>query len=83
MSRSKTGTPIAESHPAHNLGFVDGEIREQLLKTPPQLLLESENYQKQLHELRNDWKYAFVLQWLYYFRGAIRLSGEPFTVDVS
>lgn len=83
MSRSNTGTPVASEHPATRLTFVDPEIRELLLKTPQQLLLESESYKIQLNELRNDWKYAFVVQWLYYFRGAIKLGGDPFTVDVS
>jgi len=82
MSRSKTGTPVSDNHPANNLTYIEEEIKLQLQKTPFQLLLESENYQQQLHDLRNSWKFAFVVQWLYLFRGAIRLSGEPFTVDL-
>jgi hypothetical protein len=83
MSRSKTGTPVIEDHPAHRLKFVDEEIKAQLLKTPTHLVLEQETYQAQLKELRNDWRYAFVIQWLTYFRGAIRMANDPLTVDVS
>ncbi|CCH46733.1 ISWI one complex protein 2 [Wickerhamomyces ciferrii] len=83
MSRSsKTATPVSDNHPANKLTFIDEEIKIQLQKTPFQLVIEAANYQQQLKEVRNDWKYAFVLQWLYLFRGAIRLSGEPFNVDL-
>lgn len=83
MSRSKTATPVvADSHPAHALTFVDPEIKEQLLKTPTHLLLEQESYQQQLKELRSDWRYAFVIQWITYFRGTIRMANDPFTIDV-
>ncbi|KAH3672015.1 hypothetical protein WICMUC_004522 [Wickerhamomyces mucosus] len=83
MSRSKQSTPSAnEDHPAHKLTFVDDEIKQQLLKTPFKLLIEDENYQAQLKELRNSWKYAFVLQWLFFFRGTIKLINEPVTVDL-
>lgn len=82
MSRSKTGTPVSENHPANDLNFIDEEIKLQLQKTPFQLLIESDTYRQQLHDLRNNWKYAVVLQWLYLFRGAIRLSGETFSVDI-
>lgn len=82
MSRSKTGTPVSEHHPANKLTYIEEDIKLQLQKTPFQLIIEAENYQQQLNDLRNDWKYAVVLQWLYLFRGAIRLSGEPFSVDI-
>lgn len=83
MSRSKTGTPAAENHPAHTLKYVDDEIKQQLLKTPTHLAIEQDSYRNQLRELRNDWRYAFVIQWITYFRGAIRLANDAFTIDVS
>ncbi|CDR40533.1 CYFA0S05e01552g1_1 [Cyberlindnera fabianii] len=82
MSRLKTATPPASGHPANKLTYVDEEMKNALLRTPFALLLEHETYKIQLQELRNDWRYAWVIQWLYYFRGAIKLSGEPFTVDL-
>lgn len=83
MSRSKQSTPAANvDHPANELTFVDDQIKQQLLKTPVKLLLEDDTYKIQLNELRNNWKYSFCLQWLFFFRGASRLTNETITVDL-
>ncbi|ANZ73850.1 BA75_00063T0 [Komagataella pastoris] len=69
------------SHPAERLSdFVPEEFRIQLAKTPPRLTIEQPVYQDRLKEIRNNEKFAFIVQWLYLLRGVIKLYEEHFDV---
>lgn len=74
---------VDEAHPANSLEFVSEEVKTQLLKTPYKLVLEGESYVQQLQEVRNNWKFQVVFEWLFYFRGCIRINiNDPFNIEL-
>ncbi|KAI0461676.1 hypothetical protein LJB42_004748 [Komagataella kurtzmanii] len=73
--------PTSTGHPAERLSdFVPEEFRIQLAKTPPRLTIEQPVYQDRLKEIRNNEKFAFIVQWLYLLRGVIKLYEVHFDV---
>ncbi|ODQ81618.1 hypothetical protein BABINDRAFT_159887 [Babjeviella inositovora NRRL Y-12698] len=70
------------AHPAvHLTSIVSKDLREQLLKVPSLLATEDPVYRSTLAALRSNWKFAYVVQWLYNFRSNVRLAAELFDVD--
>lgn len=73
--------PLQPEHPALALSkLLSEEVKAQLLKTPPVLPLEAEIYRQRLTDLRDDWKFGFVVQWCYLFKSIIKLN-DHFDVD--
>ncbi|QPG73664.1 hypothetical protein FOA43_000977 [Brettanomyces nanus] len=68
-------------HPATNLSKRVGEdVKKQFLTTPPALLIENPAYSSILSKLRNDYKFCYLVQWLYVLKHLIRM-GEAFDVE--
>ena len=75
-----TAKPIAE-HPAEGLSkLVPEEIKQQLLKTPKALLIENPIYEATLTSLRNNYRYSYIVQWIYLLKHVIKLS-DAFDVE--
>ncbi|CDK28816.1 unnamed protein product [Kuraishia capsulata CBS 1993] len=73
--------PVQE-HPAEHLSsFVPDEYKQQLLKTPPRQQLEDPLYQQRLAALRDNYKFAFIVQWFQLLRSEIRLTNDAFDVE--
>lgn len=76
-------TSIAKSsdHPAESLSkLVPEDIKNQLLKTPKFLMIEHQNHASTLSSLRNNFKYSFVVQWIYLLKHVIKLA-DAFDVE--
>ncbi|KAG7719080.1 hypothetical protein KL949_002060 [Ogataea haglerorum] len=73
--------PVQSTHPAETLSdLVADDVRAVLLKTPPTLLIEDPVYHNRLTELRNDYRYAYVVQWIYLLRHLVKIT-ENFDVE--
>ncbi|KAH3663706.1 hypothetical protein OGAPHI_005107 [Ogataea philodendri] len=67
--------PVQSTHPAEKLSnLVDEEVKAVLLKAPARLLIEDPVYHTQLTALRNEYRYAYVVQWIYLLRHMIKLE---------
>lgn len=90
MPSSNTLTPVPTDHPANRLTIGDEEDIATLLKLasslPNDQLVESleQQYPKEprWREFRNDFRYLYVLNWMYQCRGYIKLANEHFDVDL-
>ncbi|TID29741.1 hypothetical protein CANINC_001659 [Pichia inconspicua] len=79
MPVAKNITP--SSHPAENLSnAVPEDIKNQLLKTPKYLSIEYDRYNNTLNSLRNDFKYCYIIEWLYLMKHLIKLY-DAFDVE--
>ncbi|GMM37050.1 hypothetical protein DASC09_043750 [Saccharomycopsis crataegensis] len=72
----------SSDHPAESLKHINAEIVAQLSKLPSKLPTEGEPYLSQIKPLRSSFEYAFVYNWLSVFRGAIKMSADPFHVYI-
>lgn len=74
-------TPKYVDHPAESLSrLISEEIKAQFLKTPKYLLIENQVYSETLKNLRNNYKYSYVVQWIYLLKHVIKLS-DAFDVE--
>ena len=85
-SHSSTPVPIDADHPIHflNIGNLD-QIASLSKQTPIILLNQQEENGFQTPELvalRNSNKYVFVINWLYNYRGYLKLQSELFDIDL-
>lgn len=72
---------VASDHPANFLSKrVDEDVKRQLLMTPPGLLIENPAYKEVLHRIRSNFKFCYIIQWLYLMKHLIRLS-DAFDVE--
>jgi len=68
-------------HPANFLSKrVDEDVKKQLLMTPPGLLIENPAYKDVLQRIRSNFKFCYIIQWLYLMKHLIRLS-DAFDVE--
>lgn len=68
-------------HPAVSLSkIVPEEVKAQYLKTPKLLLIENPVYAARLTALRNNYKYSYIVQWIYLLKHIIKLS-DAFDVE--
>ncbi|KGT64611.1 hypothetical protein MEK_05392 [Candida albicans 12C] len=85
-SHSSTPVPIDASHPIHSLNIGNQDQIASLSKQTPIILLnqqEENGFQTpELVALRNSNKYVFVINWLYNYRGYLKLQSELFDVDL-
>lgn len=90
-SKSLTPIPLGSDHPAHNLNIGDAEDIQTLLKLAPVKLpnratVESliQNYPKDKRwtSFREDFRYIYVMNWMYQCRGYIKLASEHFDADL-
>lgn len=93
MTSSKSQTPVAvdSSHPGHALTIGNEEEKSALLKLTPVLLpndttVESlqHNYpkDKRWKTFRSDYRYIYVVNWMYQCRGYLKLASDHFDVDL-
>ncbi|ODV77209.1 uncharacterized protein CANTADRAFT_7704 [Suhomyces tanzawaensis NRRL Y-17324] len=82
VAKSKSSTPAIEGHPSLNLSVGNQDQITQLSKLQPILLLNQQDESDELKALRVDYKYLYVVNWLYNFRGYIKLQSETFDVDL-
>ncbi|KAK6457426.1 uncharacterized protein RJT20DRAFT_40238 [Scheffersomyces xylosifermentans] len=83
--KSKSSTPALpdESHPALGLSIGTKDQIATLSKLHPTNLSNQVEYNTdELNELRCSYKYLYVVNWLYNFRGYIRLQSELFDIDL-
>lgn len=84
---SKSNTPGAD-HPAHSLLVGTDEQKSLLAKALPVKLpndvfeAASDSNAKIMKELRNDYRYVYVNNWIHQCRGYVKLASEPFDVDL-
>lgn len=93
--KRKIPTPITNNntittnqHPVESLMIGNHEQQTGLIKQQP-IHLPNEIFENKseenkliLKKLRNNFKYIYVIQWIYQCRGFIRLSSEYFDVDL-
>ncbi|KAG7662050.1 uncharacterized protein J8A68_004438 [[Candida] subhashii] len=84
VAKGSFATPAAnESHPAHSLNVGTDDQIQSLLKLTPIILPNHQEYQTEdIVRLRQSYKYLYVINWLYNFRGFIKLQSELFDVDL-
>ena len=86
VSKSKSSTPTVadSSHPANSLSFGNDDQISALSKLHPTLLAnqQDEYNTDTLNDLRASYKYLYVVNWLYHFRGYIKLQLDLFDVDL-
>ncbi|VEU22533.1 DEKNAAC103673 [Brettanomyces naardenensis] len=76
----RNGAPPTE-HPAEGLSRRVGEdAKRQLLATPPKLLIENPVYGNILSRLRSNFKFCYLVQWLYLLRRLIHMK-DSFDVE--
>ena len=80
----KAGITAAEVvHPTHNLSIGDEEQISNLQKLQPTLLANQTAYETpDLQKLRTSFKYLYVMNWLYNYRGYLKLQSDYFDVDL-
>ncbi|KGR22806.1 hypothetical protein MG9_01141 [Candida albicans P37037] len=85
-SHSSTPVPIDADHPIHFLNIGNQDQIASLSKQTPIILLnqqEENGFQTpELVALRNSNKYVFVINWLYNYRGYLKLQSELFDIDL-
>ena len=85
-SHSSTPVPIDADHPIHFLNIGNQDQIASLSKQRPIILLnqqEENGFQTpELVALRNSNKYVFVINWLYNYRGYLKLQSELFDIDI-
>lgn len=85
-SSSSTPVPYDENHPIHKLTIGTQEQIHNLAKQHPILLLNqvTENgfQNPDLESLRCQYNYIYVINWLYNYRGYLKLQSELFDVDL-
>ncbi|KGU36958.1 hypothetical protein MGK_01131 [Candida albicans P57055] len=85
-SHSSTPVPIDADHPIHFLNIGNQDQIASLSKQTPIILLnqqEENGFQTpELVALRNSNKYVFVINWLYNYRGYLKLQSELFDIDI-
>ncbi|EGW34588.1 uncharacterized protein SPAPADRAFT_60017, partial [Spathaspora passalidarum NRRL Y-27907] len=83
---SKSSTPATsaeESHPAYSLKIGSADQKQTLAKHHPVKLPNQNEYNtEELDNLRASFKYIYVINWLYNFRGFLKLQSELFDVDL-
>lgn len=92
MVSCDSATPaVGEDHPAFKLRIGTQEEKAILSRLLPtvspndqtvQILQQSYPKDKRWREFRNDYRYIYVVQWMYQCRGYIKLGGEHFDVDL-
>lgn len=87
--KSKSLTPIAapieDTHPCSKLEVGNAEQIATLRKFQPITLANhvSNSYQSEtLVKLRTEYSYIYVINWIYNFRGYVKLGNDPFDVDI-
>lgn len=83
-SRNKSGSPsIPPEHPAFQLSYGTNEQVQTLSKLHP-IYISHENLPlfEKLKTLRNDYRYLYVINWIYNYRGYLKLQSEYFDVDL-
>lgn len=80
----KAGIAVTEVvHPTHNLSIGDEEQISNLQKLQPTLLANQTAYETpDLQKLRTSFKYLYVMNWLYNYRGYLKLQSDYFDVDL-
>ncbi|CAX39571.1 conserved hypothetical protein [Candida dubliniensis CD36] len=85
-SHSSTPVPIDDNHPIHSLTIGNHDQITLLSKQTPIFLLnqqEENGFQTpELVALRNSTQYVYVINWLYNYRGYLKLQSEFFDVDL-
>lgn len=84
MSHSKSNTPGID-HPANSLIIGNNDQKGALAKAIPVKLpndVFEESNPEIMKELRNDYRYVYVNNWIHQCRGYIKLASEPFDVDL-
>lgn len=91
MASSKSATPAAQDHPALDLHIGKPDERSALSKVYPLSLPNDELVEhlqqtrpkdKRWWEFRNDYRYIYVVNWMYQCRGYLKLANEHFDVDL-
>lgn len=86
-SKSSTPSVVPQDHPANELSILTQDQIVALSKLQPvHLPNESANIENDLehpiHQLRTNWKYIYVVNWIYHCRGFVRLQSEYFDIDL-
>lgn len=93
MPSSKSQTPVSAGveHPLHSVALGDEEERAALFKVGPAVLPNNttvdslkENYPNdpRWSTFRSDFRYIYVMNWMYQCRGYIKLASEHFDADL-
>ncbi|CAK9436492.1 uncharacterized protein LODBEIA_P10500 [Lodderomyces beijingensis] len=84
---SEAAAVVDSRFSVENLPFGSKEQKQALAKLaslPPLLHNQQpeQHYAETISELRNSYPYIFVVNWLYNYRGFLKLSSDPFDVDI-
>lgn len=90
MATSKSATPAVQDHPALDLRIGKPDERSALSKVYPlslpnddlvEHLQQTYPKDKRWREFRNDYRYIYVVDWMYQCRGYLKLANDHFDVD--
>ena len=90
MASSKSATPVAADHPAMLLRIGTPDEKAAMARAAP-VTLPNDDLVRSLQQkypkdkrwllFRNDYRYIYVVNWMYQFRGYIKSGSEHFDVD--